>query len=169
MAAIDGSPASYHALRHALSLGRALGLPVEAVAAYDPRFHRHAFHSIATVLSAEAARLFRFNQQQVLHEEIIDQGLERVYTGYLRAAGDMASQAGMELVTTLLTGKPWEQVLHYVRETPTFLLVVSRFGQHRAPYSQIGSTAENLVRTAPCPVLVVNPPRASPQAAPAGA
>jgi nucleotide-binding universal stress UspA family protein len=81
LVAIDGSPASFGGLGTALELSRVFNRPVEAVAAFDPAFHQSAFRSIAGVLTEEAGRLFRFNEQEKLHEEIIDKGLARIYRG----------------------------------------------------------------------------------------
>ncbi|MCZ7676176.1 MAG: hypothetical protein M5U35_10300 [Roseovarius sp.] len=75
VAAVDGSPRGFGVLKTALGLGRALGVPVHVVAAYDPYFHYVAFKRIAGVLSDEAGKVFRFKEQEKLHEEIIDDGL----------------------------------------------------------------------------------------------
>ena len=75
VAAVDGSARGFGALKTALRLGRALGAPVHVVAAYDPYFHYVAFNRIAGVLSDEAGKVFRFKEQEKLHEEIIDDGL----------------------------------------------------------------------------------------------
>lgn len=156
MAAIDGSPNSYQALDTGLSLATAMEEPVEVVSVYDPQFHIVAFERLAKVLSAEAASLFRFNEQEQLHSEIIDKGLERLYRGYLRKAEDLASGRGLEAQATILAGKPFQKLADHVEERRPRLLVVGRFGQHATELSAIGSTAENLVRSAACSVLVVN-------------
>ncbi|MBI4216617.1 MAG: universal stress protein [Chloroflexi bacterium] len=157
---IDGSVASYHALEQALALGRALDIPVEAVAVYDPDYHRVAFRGITQVLSAEAAQRFRFQEQEQLHNEIIDRGLAQVYGRHLERARAQAIRLGVELeTTTLLTGKPFVELLRYVTERPTFALVVGRTGAHRDRYGGGGSVVENLARLAPCNLLAVGAPR----------
>ncbi|MBI2855950.1 MAG: universal stress protein [Chloroflexi bacterium] len=155
MAAIDGSPHSFKAVERALQLGRALKQPVEVVSVFDPQFHIVAFRSIANVLSEEGAKLFRFQEQQKLHEEIIDKGLERLYRGHLETATRMAQASGQPVETTLLTGKPFQRILEYTGRRRPAILVVGRFGLHRTEYSDIGNTAENLARLARCSVLVV--------------
>src|SRR5690606_19677208 len=70
--ALDGSAPSFGALMTALDLAAVWQRPVEAVAVFDPHFHYVAFDRIARVLSAEAAQVFRFEQQEKLHEQIID-------------------------------------------------------------------------------------------------
>ncbi|MGB0910596.1 MAG: universal stress protein, partial [Nitrospirales bacterium] len=73
--ALDGSHYSFGGLKTALALGKALNKPVEAISAFDPYFHYAAFHSISGVLNEEAGKVFRFKEQEKLHEEVIDSGL----------------------------------------------------------------------------------------------
>lgn len=156
MVAIDGSPSSFKAVDTALQLGIALEQPVEVVTVFDPEFHIVAFRSIANVLSDEGAKLFRFEEQQKLHEEIIDKGLEKLYRGHLEIAIRMAEEEGQQIQTTLLEGKPFQQVLDHVSERKALLLVTGRLGLHRTENADIGSTCENLARLVQCSVLVVS-------------
>jgi nucleotide-binding universal stress UspA family protein len=157
--AIDGSAQSFGALKTALELGRLLGRPVEAIAAFDPHFHYVAFDRLSRVLSAEAATVFRFKEQEKLHEEIIDGGLEKVYRANLDLAQRIAEQEGATgdsppLTTRLLAGKPFEQILRYVRETRPWLLALGRIGIHSPAGMDLGSTTENLLRLADCNLLI---------------
>ena len=152
--AIDGSAHSYGALKAALELARICERPVEAIAVYDPFFHYTAFQSIAGVLSPAAARVFRFKEQEKLHEEIIDGGLAKIYQAHLEVAAKVAAAEGVELRTTLLAGKAFEQILAYVREREPWLLVVGRIGAHSDASMDLGSTTENLLRSSPCNLLL---------------
>ena len=152
--AIDGSARSYGGLKAALGLARIFDRPVEAVAAYDPFFHSVAFHGIAGVLSPAAASVFRFREQERLHEEIIDGGLARIYQAHLELAAKVAAEEGARLRTTLLAGKAFEQILNYARERKPWLLVAGRTGIHSDDAIDLGSTAENLLRLADCDVLL---------------
>ncbi|MBI3974474.1 MAG: universal stress protein [Chloroflexi bacterium] len=169
MVAVDGSSCSFQAVETALYLGRALSQPVEVVTVFDPQFHIVAFRSITQVLSREASKLFRFQDQQKLHEEIIDKGLEKLYRGYLDVAAGMAEQAGQQVATTLLTGKPFQRVLDHAGQRNCAVLVVGRFGLHRTEYADLGNTSENVARLAGCSVLVVAGELASPPEQPAPA
>ncbi len=152
--AIDGSAHSYGGLKTALELGRVFGRPVEAVSAFDPFFHYVAFTSIAGVLSPDAASVFRLKEQERLHEEIIDSGLARIYQASLDLAARVAAGEGVELRTTLLAGKPFEQILKYVRERKPWLLVLGRIGIHSDRAMDLGSNTENLLRLAGCNLLL---------------
>lgn len=156
LVAIDGSAHSFAALKLALKLSRAFGSRVSAAAAYDPFFHGAAFQSIAGVLSGEAARLFRFREQERLHDEIIDSGLAGVYQAHLVQAQEMAGREGIPLDTELLEGKPFDILASHVEKLRPSLLLVGRIGVHHADGVTLGSTAENLLRCVGCNVLVVN-------------
>lgn len=149
---IDGSAQSFGALRTALELGRRLDAPVHAVAAFDPFFHYVAFNKIAGVLSEEAGRTFRFKDQEKLHEEIIDSGLEKIYRSHLELARTMAAGEGVEIVCTVLEGKPYDAILGYLRKANASLLLLGKTGIHADSGLDIGGNAENLLRLAPCHV-----------------
>ncbi|MBI1989982.1 MAG: universal stress protein [Betaproteobacteria bacterium] len=154
VAALDGSPQSYGGLMTALELGRIFRRPVEAVASFDPDFHYVAFNSIAKVLSSEAAKVFRFEEQEKLHEEIIDSGLAKIYQGHLEVAARLAKGQGIDLTTKLLAGKSFEQLLRHIRETKPWLMVLGRIGVHSEAGMDLGSATENLLRQAGCNLLL---------------
>jgi len=152
--ALDGSPQSYGGLMTAIELGKHFDRPVEAVAVFDPHFHYVAFNSIAKVLSTEAAKIFRFEEQEKLHEEIIDSGLANIYQGHLDVAARLAKEQGVELKTTLLAGKSFDQLLGFIKETTPWLMVLGRIGVHSEAGMDLGSATENLLRLANCNLLL---------------
>ncbi len=154
--ALDGSEEAFGALRAAISLGSAYDRPVEAVAAYDPYFHYAVFHSMVEVLSDEAARVFRFEEQERLHEEITDTGLARLYQTQLDVAHRLAEREGVQLSTTLLAGRAADEVLRHAEETEPWLLMLGRIGVHSPREMDIGSVTEHLLRFAPCNMLVTS-------------
>ncbi|KAB2885147.1 MAG: universal stress protein UspA [Pseudorhodoplanes sp.] len=149
---IDGSARSFGALKTAIDIGRRLGAPVHAVAAYDPYFHYVAFRRIADGLSDEAGRVFRFKEQEKLHEEIIDDGLAKIYASHLEIARAVADAEGVEIKTALLDGKPYQAILRYLVDAGASLLLLGKTGIHADPELDIGGNAENLLRLAPCHV-----------------
>ncbi len=152
---VDGSPQSFGALMTAIDLAKQLGKKVEAVAVYDPYLHYSVFASVVDVLTEKAAKVFRFEEQNQLHEEIIDTGLAQIYESHLKVAEQMARAAGVEISRTLLDGKAFQKVLDHARKTRPWLLVLGRIGVHStADERGLGSNTENLVRHAPCNVLL---------------
>lgn len=152
VAAVDGSARGFGALKTALALGRRLSVPVHVVAAYDPYFHYVAFNRIAGVLSDEAGKVFRFKEQEKLHEEIIDDGLAKIYRAHLALAERIAGEEGVAVSTELLDGKPHVAIAAYLARTGASLLLIGRTGIHADPELDIGGNAENLLRAAPCHV-----------------
>ncbi len=147
---IDGSPLSYGGLMTALDLGVRTGAEVLAVAAYDPYYHYVAFNKIAGVLSEEAGKVFRFKEQEQLHEELIDDGIAKIYQSHLEVAETIADDLGVKISTRLLDGKPYKAILDYVEEVSASLLVVGKTGVHADDELDIGGNAENLLRLVPC-------------------
>jgi nucleotide-binding universal stress UspA family protein len=152
--AIDGSERAYGGLLTALSLAREWRLPLHVVSAFDPYYHYVAFNRIAGVLSEEASKIFRFQEQEKLHEEIIDSGLAKIYDGHLQVAKDIAADYGIPIQTELLDGKPQDAILRYLHDLQPSLLVVGKLGIHADSELDIGGNAENLLRNAPCAVLL---------------
>ncbi len=151
---IDGSPESFAGLLTALKLGRATGRQVEAVSVYDPYLHYAMFNSIVNVLTEKASKVFRFKEQEQLHEEVIDTGLAKIYQSHLEIARRIAEAENVKLKITLLDGKAFEKLLQYVRREEPWLLVLGRIGVHSDQDMDIGSNTENLLRQAPCNILL---------------
>jgi nucleotide-binding universal stress UspA family protein len=152
---IDGSPQSFGALETALKLAKRFDKRVELIAVYDPYLHYSVFHGIVGVLSERASKVFRFEEQNQLHEEIIDTGLAQIYQSHLDVAERMALEAGTVVTKTLLDGKAFQKILDHARKTNPWLLVVGRIGVHSpAEETGLGSNAENLLRRSPCDVLL---------------
>jgi nucleotide-binding universal stress UspA family protein/rubrerythrin len=154
--AVDGSAKSLGGLKRAIELAREFGGTVEAISVFDPYFHYAMFHSIAGVLSSKAQKVFRFKEQEKLHEEIIDSGLAKIYTAHLEIAKKIAADEGVDLKTTLLAGKPFEQTMKYVNEVNPTLVVMGRIGYHSDDEMDIGGNTENMMRYLPTNVLIGN-------------
>jgi len=58
----------------------------------------------------------------------------------------------------VLTGNPVESIVNYARDTNADLLVLCTHGRGGLSHMLMGSTAEALVRRAPCPVLTLRQP-----------
>ncbi len=153
---IDGSQQSYAGLRTALTLGKKLGKTVEAIGVYDPYLHYTLFNGIVTVLSEQASKVFKFKDQEKLHEEIIDTGLAKIYQAHLEVARQVADDEGVPLKITLLDGKAYQKILQHVRKTGPSLIVMGRIGVHSKEDMDIGATSENLLRAAPCNALITS-------------
>lgn len=152
--AVDGSPKAYGGLLTALALAKRWRAPVKVVAAFDPYYHYVAFSRIAGVLSEEAGKVFKFKEQEKLHEEIIDSGLAKIYDGHLAVARSIAEDFDIEIETELLAGKPHDAIEKYVRKVKPSLLVVGKLGIHADDELDIGGNSEHLLENVDCAILL---------------
>ncbi len=155
MACVDGSSYSYRAMRVGLELARTFQAKLFVCSAFDVEYHHAVFGNIKDVLSERASKVFKFEEQEELHNNIIDKGLLKLAQANLKRAEVMAQEfPDVELVPQILIGKPFQVVLQWAEEIQPSLLILGRHGGHRITGTDIGSQADNLLRLAPCNVLV---------------
>ena len=153
---VDGSSYAYRAMRMALELASTFGGSLFVCSAFDVEYHHIVFNNIKDVLSAQASKVFKFEEQEELHNNIIDKGLLKLCQANLKRAELMASEFPSVPVTKqILVGKPFQVVMQWAEEIEPSLLVLARHGAHRIDGTELGSQAENLVRLARCNVLLV--------------
>jgi len=152
--AVDGSQFSYGGLLRGIALAQEWNVPLHVISAFDPYYHYVAFNRIAGVLSEEAGKVFRFQEQEQLHEEIIDSGLAKIYDGHLSVAKGIAEDYQIEVTTKLLDGKPWDAILKYTKQLNPSLLILGKTGIHSDDELDIGGNTENLLRFADCSILI---------------
>jgi nucleotide-binding universal stress UspA family protein len=162
LVAVDGSAYSYVALRKAIGIARQFMCSIDVVSAFDPFYHYAAFNSIRYVLSAQAGKVFKFEEQEELHNNIIDRGLKTVCEANLMRADKVAADEGVEITSKVLVGKPFAKILEHIAETQPVLLVMGRYGAHHVDGADMGSNSDNLMRLAPCSVLMVGAVEAKP-------
>jgi len=133
LVATDGSAMNRAAVEEALRIGRACGSPVHAVYVADP----------GTLESGPADMMVGDTWDIVQREG--EEALARVR--------EMAR--GVLLETVLLEGKPAEEIVKYAKEKETDLIVIGTQGKRGIQRLLLGSVAEDIIRTAPCKVLVV--------------
>jgi nucleotide-binding universal stress UspA family protein len=59
--------------------------------------------------------------------------------------------------------RPFAAINQFARDLPADLVVIGSHGRTGLRHALLGSTAEKVVRKAPCPVLVIKPEEAGPQ------
>lgn len=64
---------------------------------------------------------------------------------------------GSKIVRKTAIGSPCQGITRYAKDNEIDLLVISTHGHTGLTHFLMGSVAENIVRTAPCPVLTVRP------------
>ena len=152
---LDGSREALGSLERAAAWCRALGARLELAAAYDPVFHTEVFKVMSRSLSDDRKVQIGLDRQEKLHHMIIDDGLKRLYEGFLEEGAALAQSLGVANTSILLQGKAYSTLIEYMASGPApTLAVVGRFGHHREPCSDIGSNSESIAGRSPCNVLV---------------
>ncbi|MDX1396102.1 MAG: universal stress protein [Gemmatimonadota bacterium] len=164
---VDGSAYAYRGLRNALEMAREYGAKLYIASAFDVQYHHVVFHNIKDVLSVQASKVFKFEEQEELHNNIIDKGLLRLCKANLKRAEVMASEhPEVEIETQVLIGKPFDALLKWAEEIDPTLMIVARHGSHRIEGTDMGSQADNLVRLAGCNLLLVGTTDVRPEEVP---
>lgn len=88
-----------------------------------------------------------------LEKEIAD-GAEKMMEKFCQTKlGDFTSYQ-----TAIVSGIPYEEIIGKANETGSSLIVLGTHGRTGLDHLIFGSTAERVVRSAPCPVLTVRMP-----------
>ena len=153
---VDGSSYSYKAMRHALEMAKEFGAKLHVCSAFDVEYHHAVFGNIKDILSVQASKVFKFEEQEELHNNIIDKGLLKLAQANLKRAEVMAEEfPDVEVETQILIGKPFQCILQWVEEIEPSLLILARHGGHRIDGTDMGSQADNLCRLSPTNILLI--------------
>lgn len=111
----------------------------------------HIIHVVAPPLSPDVAVMLPAELPvRMAEKEILDacrQGLEKLVNEQFE--GDTT------IKTDTFFGNPWSSICEYANNTGVDLIIVTTHGRTGLKRALIGSTAEQIVRHAPCPVLTV--------------
>jgi nucleotide-binding universal stress UspA family protein len=81
--------------------------------------------------------------------------IQRASEDGLEAVAAKANQPGLEIGKVLRQGSAWSQIDAVAKELKADLIVMGTHGRQGITRALLGSVAEKVVRTAPCPVLTV--------------
>jgi nucleotide-binding universal stress UspA family protein len=154
---IDGSADALCALDKAAGLARCMDRPLRLAAVYDPDFHAKVFGEMARSLTPDRREEIGLDRQEGLHDTLINDGLGKLYQGFLDEARERATAAGLDAEAALLCGKVYRALVEHAAGVATDLIAVGRFGHHRESISRIGTNVEAVVRTCGTNVLVTAP------------
>jgi len=134
----DGDTSTTNATRHAVDLAAATGATLSVLYVVDE-----------DVFGA-------YPGDEYVHEhEGAESGLEEAGREALDAVAELAEEADVTVETTMRYGHPHEEILRYVGESGTDLVVMgtrSRSGEYR---QLLGSVTDRVVRLSDVPVTVV--------------
>jgi len=133
---LDFSPCSKKALAYALPFARQLGATITLA---------HVLQ-IAPVNGIEFAEL-DFAAIEARARKACEEELQTLAEEKIREGFDVRMQMG--------SGRAWAEIVEIAKKQKTDLIIISTHGHTGLKHVLLGSTAENVVRHAPCPVLVV--------------
>ena len=143
LVATDFSPEGERAVRHALALGNRLGAPLAVVhVVEDPM-----------LTGAWGTEIYVPPLADLLQKAMA--GAERQLAALKETLGD----SGV-IETVVLSGRPAPTIVDHARSGGFDLIVMGTHGRSGMAHMMMGSVAERVIRTAPCPVLVVPAGRA---------
>ena len=164
MVCVDGSAYSYKAMRLALEMAKEYGAKLYVCSAFDVEYHHVVFGNIKDVLSVAASKIFKFEEQEELHNNIIDKGLLKLCKANIKRAQALAEEfPEVEVETQILIGKPFDCILRWAGEIEPSVLVIARHGSHRIDGTDLGSQADNLIRLTKASVLLVGTQNVDPE------
>lgn len=136
MVPLDFSDHSHKALRYAVKLAEQFGSELELVNVVTP-----VVYAEGMVLPAAMENL------DTVTEEHSKRALEKIS----REEGVKE----LKVKTTVLLGNPYDEIVNHAKKQETDLLLITTHGRTGLQHFLLGSTAEKILRHAPCPVMVV--------------
>jgi nucleotide-binding universal stress UspA family protein len=130
---LDGSEGSFKALKEAIDLAHQLGVELHTI-------------------SIEEVPRYAGTVGEVMEEKLAANGRYGEAIGKTR---EMGTKAGVRITSHVIVGHEVKSIVEFVKHYAFDLLVIGFMG-HSAIYERVmGGTCQNLVRLAPCSVLVV--------------
>jgi len=138
---IDFSDYSLKALQYALPFAKQHGAKITLIQVIEPVYYPENFLG---VLPPECEKV----------------NIDRARAAKRQLADLRQLEIGLETPAEIVvrTGRPYEEIINAAKEHDINLIIISTHGHSGLKRVFLGSTAERVVRHAPCPVLVVREP-----------
>ncbi|WP_456471829.1 universal stress protein [Methanocaldococcus sp.] len=131
----DGSEVSMEAVNHAIHIAKKLNSEIYAIYVVDI--------SPFVGLPMEGS-------WEMITEVLREEGEE-----ILKKVKELGEKEGVEIKTKMLDGIPAEEIVRFAKEKNADLIVMGTTGKTGLERILLGSVAERVIKTSPCPVLVV--------------
>ena len=145
LVALDGSELAERILPHVRALAERFGSAVTLVRATTP---------VATIIAqagvgAEPAVVTAIDPDQLVESERTEAA------GYLESLAERLRRQGLDVACQQSEGSPADVILEHARSLPAELVALTTHGRGGIGRMVFGSVAEEVLRSAPCPVLLV--------------
>lgn len=139
---LDFTEVSVHALRHAFAIARPFGASVVLLSVVDTSF--------------PYPDLFSFEDPNHDYFKVMR---ERALGHMDEWLNELARESeGLEIERVVVRGRPAAEIPAVAEQFGADLMVVARHGAGALRHAFMGSVVESLVRSSPCPVLLLPPP-----------
>jgi nucleotide-binding universal stress UspA family protein len=136
----DFSEASLEALKYAVSFARSCQAKLILM------------HVVNEKIFSEGLSLARISAPESLGQELAAEASRQ-----LRMIIPADQRQGLDIEMVILNGNPSVEVIRYAKDNQIDMIVIGTAGRSGVEHMMFGSTAEKVVRAAPCPVLSVKP------------
>ncbi|HEY5999163.1 MAG TPA: universal stress protein [bacterium] len=136
----DFSESSLEALTYAVSFAR------------EYKAKLVLMHVVNEAIFSEGLSLPRVEAPEALGEEMATEAGRQI-----RMLIPADERAGLQVEHVILHGMPFLEIIRYAKANDVDLIVIGTHGRSGMEHIIFGSTAEKVVRKAPCPVLSVRP------------
>jgi nucleotide-binding universal stress UspA family protein len=151
---LDGSPSAIAALRMAKLFADGYDAELHLLYIFDSSLHREVFGRLKESVIETEEFTFHSEEQEKLHDEFIDKGLEGVGHVILDRAEKEVLEGSLPRVKKVMEGHVYKKICDYASEIGADLLFIGRTGRHAVNGLEIGSVTENVVRFSPCSVFI---------------
>ena len=136
----DFSESSLEALKYAVGFAR------------DFKARLVLMHVVNEKIFSEGLSLARAAAPEALEQEMVAEADLQ-----LKALIPADERRGLDWEMVILKGMPFLEIIRYAKVNDVDLIVIGTHGRSGMEHIIFGSTAEKVVRKAPCPVLSVKP------------
>ena len=130
---------------------RRIVIPVENTEASKSAAEKGVF--LAKLLGVDAKIISVNNTHQFMASVILEEKLKKEIEKFLDEFKKIGEKEGVKVETELISGDPAEEIVKFVNEDD--LIILASQGRKGLNRFLLGSVSEEVVRNAPCSVLVV--------------
>lgn len=126
-------------------------IPVDNTEASKNAVRRGAF--LAKLLGVNAKVITVNDTHQFIASVVIEEKLRKEAESFLENFRKIGEEIGIKLETELISGNPAEEIVKFTNEDD--LIIMANHGKKGIDRFMLGSVSEEVVRNAPCSVLVI--------------
>jgi len=156
LVALDGSAPAACGGRIALDLAGPGGAVVWACHVYGAGMHRQRFEDMEPGLPVDYQEPASLAELRNAHGSLIQEGFEALSAGFVEDYVRSAKDAGLDARALLAEGRNYVRIIELARQTEADLIVLGAtgLGCEGDGAAGLGSTAQRVLRHAPCDVLI---------------